>query len=194
MQGFLCLLSIEPEDAWKPENIPKNLENLYKLKVNKGSLFPLQRNISLLISPIIPCCPVSADSPGFFANAAYNFVSLRYYFRCRLCLGIFYKFIQNGLIFNRHVQSQWEIFFKYGLVWFFISSKTKTTTNTAFSASVARKITRFVTSNTFREILPNRARNKLPLHKRDSFHMLWTGKLLSLNRNNNPVKIPSRHT
>ena len=35
-----------------------------------------------------------------------------------------------------------------------------------------RKITRFVTSNTFREILPNRARNKLPLHKRDSFHML----------------------
>ena len=43
---------------------------------------------------------------------------------------------------------------KYGLVWFFISSKTKTTTNTAFSASVARKITRFVTSNTFREIYP----------------------------------------
>jgi hypothetical protein len=43
------------------KNIPKNLENLYKLKVNKGSLFPLQRNISLLISPIIPCCPVSAE-------------------------------------------------------------------------------------------------------------------------------------
>jgi hypothetical protein len=43
------------------KNIPKNLENLYKLKVNKGSLFPLQRNISLLISPVIPCCPVSGD-------------------------------------------------------------------------------------------------------------------------------------
>jgi hypothetical protein len=45
-----------------------------------------------------------------YANAAFNFVSLRYYFRCRLCLGIFYKFIQNGLIFNHHVQSQWEKF------------------------------------------------------------------------------------
>ena len=32
-----------------------------KLKGNKGSLFPLQHNVSLLISPIIPCCPVSAD-------------------------------------------------------------------------------------------------------------------------------------
>ncbi len=51
------------------------------------------------------CCRLTA----ICANASYNFVSLRYYFRRRLCLGIFYKFIQNGLIFNRHVQSQWEI-------------------------------------------------------------------------------------
>jgi nicotinamide mononucleotide (NMN) deamidase PncC len=41
---------------------------------------------------------------------------------------------------------------KYGLVWFFISTQTKTTKNTGISASGDRKINRFVTSNTIQEI------------------------------------------
>jgi hypothetical protein len=64
---------------------------------------------------------------------------------------------------------------------------------TAFFPWPARKILGNFIDQSFGEILPPITRKKLPFHKRDTFHILKTGNILSLNGTKNMVLIPSHH-
>jgi hypothetical protein len=73
MQGFLCPLSTNLKMPENLKNIPKNLENLYKLKVNKSSLFSIVVRFSLrfcLLFPVITFCRLAP----IYTNSAYTFM------------------------------------------------------------------------------------------------------------------------
>jgi hypothetical protein len=65
--------------------------------------------------------------------------------------------------------------------------------NTAFFPWPARKIPGYFIDNAFGEILPPITRKKLPLHKRDTFHILKTEEILSVNGTKNTEIIPSQY-